>query len=331
MGGLFMPMRYSGRLIVVLNVLAHNPRRRETEGAMSGTSSIVRLALAAALILAAALLAFGGDQMNAPIQRRTCRSADGIEIVYSVVGTGEPALVFIHGGLADRSFWDAELKAFGSRYKTIALDLAGHGESGGDRKVWGMPQFGQDVKAVVDAEKPAKVILFGNSLGGPVAVEAALLLPGRVLGVVGVDTFQAIPDVLPADQMKERADQFDQDFAGSVKMMVGMLFHKDADPAIVADAEKRMARTSPRTAKSMFLGMAGYDEAASVRKLKVPLRAINGDLYPTDIAADRRVYPDFDAVIMTHMGHYPMLERPDEFNKLVAQVVDELTKPVPKR
>jgi pimeloyl-ACP methyl ester carboxylesterase len=71
----------------------------------------------------------------------------------------------------------------------------------------------------------------------------------------------------------------------------------------------------------MFLGMAGYDQAASVRRLQVPLRAINGDLYPTNIAANRKVKPDFDAVIMTHMGHYPMLERPDEFNRLVAQVV----------
>ena len=113
--------------------------------------------------------------------------------------------------------------------------------------------------------------------------------------------------------------------------MVGMLFHKDADPAIVADAEKRMAKNPKETAVAMFLGMEGYDMEASVRKLEVPLRAINGDLYPTDVAANRKIYPDFDAIIMTHMGHYPMLERPDEFNKLVAKVVDELTKPAPKR
>ena len=59
-------------------------------------------------------------------------------------------------------------------------------------------------------------------------------------------------------------------------------------------------------------------QGAAGRRLTVPLRAINGDLYPTDVAANRKIKPDFDAIVMPHMGHYPMLERPDEFNRLVA-------------
>lgn len=280
----------------------------------------------AVLAVVMAVAAYGEDAPGAKILRKTCRSADGVEIVYSVAGTGEPALVFIHGGLANRGFWDGQLKAFGPRYRTIALDLAGHGESGRNRVKWGMPEFGADVKAVVDAEKAKKVIIFGNSLGGPVAVEAALLLPGRVLGVVGVDTFQEFSERIPAEQMRQRADLFEKDYPGVMKAMVSSLFHKDADPAIVADAEKRMLSTPPATAKAMFLGMAGYEEAAAVRRLQAPLRAINGDLYPTDIEGNRKIKPDFDAVIMTHMGHYPMLERPDEFNRLVAETVASLLK-----
>jgi len=110
----------------------------------------------------------------------------------AAAGAGEPALVFIHGGLADRTFFDGQLKAFAGRYRVIALDLAGHGESGANRTKWGIPEFGADVKAVVEAEKLKRVILFGNSLGGPTAIEAALLLPDRVIGVVGIDTFQSL-------------------------------------------------------------------------------------------------------------------------------------------
>jgi pimeloyl-ACP methyl ester carboxylesterase len=277
-----------------------------------------------AMIMAA--WAYGEDATGVKVIRKTCRSADGVEIVYSVAGKGEPALVFVHGGLANRGFWDGQLKAFGPRYRTIALDLAGHGESGRNRTKWGMPEFGADVKAVVDAEKAKRVIIFGNSLGGPVAVEAALLLPGRVLGVVGVDTFQAFSEAIPPADLQERAEFFGKDYPAALKAMVGMLFHKDADPAIVADAEKRMSGTSPEVAKAMFLGMAGYEEAAAVRRLRAPMRAINGDLYATDIAANRKIKPDFDAVVMTHMGHYPMLERPGEFNRLVAETVASLIK-----
>jgi pimeloyl-ACP methyl ester carboxylesterase len=269
--------------------------------------------------------------MRAKIERKTCRAADGVEIVYSAAGAGEPALVFIHGGLANRGFWDGQLKAFAGRHRTIALDLPGHGESGADRKKWGLPEFGADVKAVIEAEKAEEVIIFGNSLGGPVAIEAALLLPGRVLGVIGIDTFQQLDYVITEEEVRERAGFFGSDYAGALKQMVSMLFHKDADPTLVADAEKRMAGASPAAAKAMFLSMAGYDGGAAARRLEAPIRAINGDLYPTDVAANRKLKPDFDAIIMTHMGHYPMLERPGEFNRHVAAMVAGLIKRAPTR
>jgi pimeloyl-ACP methyl ester carboxylesterase len=283
---------------------------------------IVRIIIAAAAsVLASA--AWGGV-MPVTVETKSCLALDGVKIVYSAAGTGEPALVFIHGGLAERSFWAAQLEAFAARHRVVALDLPGHGDSGSNRTKWGLPEFGADVKAVADAEKLGRLIVFGNSLGGPVAVEAALLLPGRAIGVVGVDTFQELGDITPAEA-RERARLFGDYYAESVKSMVKMLFHPDADPALMADAERRMQRTPPEAARAIFLSLAGYSESASARKLTVPLRAINGDLYPTDVAGVRKIVPGFAAVIMKHMGHYPMLERPDEFNRRVAAVVDELT------
>lgn len=258
-------------------------------------------------------------------QRKMCRGADGVAIVYSVCGAGEPALLFIHGGLADRSFWDAQLETFGSRHRTIALDLPGHGESGANREKWGIPEFGEDVKAVADAEELARVILFGNSLGGPVAVEAALLMPERVLGVVGVDTFQRLDYRVSAEEARQRAESFREDFAGSVKRMTEMLFHPDADRTILEDAGRRMGKTQPAAACGMFLGLAGYSTEAAVRRLRAPLRAINGDLFATDVQAVRHIKADFDVIVMNHMGHYPMLERPGEFNRHVATVVAALS------
>lgn len=291
---------------------------------MKFSTGLILVATLAALIFAAA--AQGEEGMTASIERKTCLAPDGVTIVYSAAGAGETALVFIHGGLADRSFFADQLRVFASRYRVIALDLAGHGESGANRTKWGIPEFGADVKAVVDAEKLKRVILFGNSLGGPTAIEAALLLGGRVIVVVGIDTFQSLDYRITAEEARQRAEAFRNDYSGSVKQMVQALFHPDADPALLADAERRMSRTSAESAYSMFVSTAGYDQAEPARRLTVPLRAINGDLYPTDIQAVRKVKADFDAVVMKHMGHYPMLERPGEFNRLVAAVVDELSR-----
>ena len=261
------------------------------------------------------------------IERKTCVADDGVGIVYSAAGSGPIGLVFVHGGLANRTFWEHELRTFAGKYRVVAPDLAGHGESGANRRTWGLPEFGGDVRSVIQAENLQEVTIFGNSLGGPVAIEAALQLHCRVLGVVGVDTFQSLSYSMTAEQAKGRAEQFRADYAGSLRAMVEQLFHSDADLSVVADAEARMGGTSPDVAYQMFLALAGYVPAESARRLQAPLRAINGDLYPTNVADVRRTRPDFDAVIMTHMGHYPMLERPDEFDKKVADVLDDLLKP----
>lgn len=270
------------------------------------------------------------------IERKTAVTPDGVSIVYSAAGTGSTALVFIHGGLADRTFYERQLEALSDRYRVIALDLSGHGESGKNRAALGISQFGTDAASVVQAEKLARVVLLGNSLGGPVAIDAALRLPDRVIGVVGIDTFQDIghPDTAEyagmwKQEFKRRAETFGKDYAGGTRAMVKQLFQADADPAIVAEAERRMLRTSSETAVKMFDGLADYDPNVAARKLTVPLRAINGDLYPTDVEKIRKVKPDFDAVIMKHMGHYPMMERPEEFNALVRKVVEELEKRQP--
>src|SRR5213593_1069869 len=65
---------------------------------------------------------------------RRVPSADGVQIVYETAGSREPALIFIHGGFADRSFWANQMPAFSAAHRVLTLDLAGHGESGDGRQ-----------------------------------------------------------------------------------------------------------------------------------------------------------------------------------------------------
>jgi pimeloyl-ACP methyl ester carboxylesterase len=246
---------------------------------------------------------------------RTTRSIDGVAISYSVSGTADTAIVLIHGGLADRSFWDGQHGPLSDRFKVIALDLAGHGESGRNRQKWGIVEFAHDVLAVVDGEGVRYAILAGNSLGGPVAIETALLAGTRAIGVIGVDTFQDLGRRIDPRQVREQADAWRRDFDGALDRMLGALFHPDAPASLVADVRRRMSRTPVETACAIFFSFAGYDTGAPARQLRVPVRCINGDLYATDVNANREFIADFDAVVLAHTGHFPMLERRDEFNR----------------
>ena len=116
-------------------------------------------------------------------------SPDGIPVTFETHGTGEPALVFVHGWSCDRSYRRGQVGDFARRHRVVTVDLAGHGESGTGRKRWTVPAFGADVAAVIEKLRVEDVILIGHSLGGDVIVETALLLPKQVAGVVWVDVF----------------------------------------------------------------------------------------------------------------------------------------------
>ncbi len=283
----------------------------------------VRIALVAP-VLAALAAGMGGAACGRGSQVRRVRSADGVEIAYTARGAGSPALVFIHGGLADRTFWEPQLEQLSAEFRVVALDLAGHGESGRNRPHWRIAAFAEDVRAVVDAEKLDRMVLVGNSMGGPVALEAAPLLRGRVIGVIGVDTFQNVTIRPDPSFWHARAAAFRKDFAGSCAEMAKALFHPDADATLRASVEKRLCGADPTVAADLLDAFATYDQAQAARAAGVPIRAIVGDLFAVNLAADRSVVPDFDAVVMRDAGHFPMLERPAEFDRILVAMVHEL-------
>ena len=71
---------------------------------------------------------------------------------------------------------------------------------------------------------------------------------------------------------------------------------------------------------------ANGEESMDVQIERKTCLADDGVPIVYSVAGNRKVKADFDAAIMNHMGHYPMLERPKEFNDLVEEVIARLTK-----
>src|SRR6202171_4205323 len=135
--------------------------------------------------------------------RLTFRADDGLEIVGEVRGQGDTALVFLHGWGGDREYWKNQVGVFAADYRVVAIDQAGHSESGKGRKAWTADSLAGDVEAVVKALGLKRVILVGHSMGGLVALVAAKRMPGTVVAVVGVDTLQNAEFKLPEEERKQ--------------------------------------------------------------------------------------------------------------------------------
>ncbi|MHB8077691.1 MAG: alpha/beta fold hydrolase [Candidatus Krumholzibacteriia bacterium] len=279
--------------------------------------------LCRALLLIACV---GASGALAAVTEGTVPSADGVPIHYTVSGEGRPALLFIHGWSCDGTYWDGQVAAFAPKYRVVTVDLAGHGRSGRDRAAWTIEAFGQDVRAVVEQLGLDRVVLIGHSMGGNVALAAAGLLPGRVVAVIGVDTLQDAERVITPEMLAPLVAGMQADFPAVTKQFVAQMFPVGADSALVARVAGRMASAPPAIAIPVFQGIFAYDLKAGFAGVKAPIREINSDRNPTNFAGNRKYAPDFDAVILAGVGHFPQLERPAEFDAALAKVVAEVTK-----
>ena len=69
-----------------------------------------------------------------------------------------------------------------------------------------------------------------------------------------------------------------------------------------------------------------YDPLPALREIKAPIRAINGERFPTNVEGNRRHVPGYQVAIMKGVGHYLMLEQPEAFNALLAEALSELAR-----
>src|SRR5262245_8272256 len=131
-----------------------------------------------ALLLGIACLALlvsgadGGEQDAKPA-KTTIRAKDGLSIVCETRRKGDTTLIFLDGWSGARAYGRKQVEAFAPDYRTVALDQAGHGESGKDRKVWNVSSLAGDVEAVVKELVLKRLVLIGHSMGGSVALLAA--------------------------------------------------------------------------------------------------------------------------------------------------------------
>jgi pimeloyl-ACP methyl ester carboxylesterase len=259
-----------------------------------------------------------------PVQG-TVAASDGVSIAYTIRENESPALVFIHGWMCNQTFWEAQVASQSESYTVVTIDLPGHGLSGMDRADWTLRAFGADVQTVVESLGLEEVILVGHSMGGPVALEAARLMPDRVIGVVAVDALHDADFEYSAEQKTRFLAAWDQDFAGTCTDFVTSMFPDTADPALVERVTTAMCASPSESSIAQFRDFLQYDMKAALAAVQVPVRCINAATWPTNVEGNRAYNEDFEAVIIEGPGHFLMMEEPERFNAHFGLVVAELS------
>ena len=252
-------------------------------------------------------------------------------IHHAVTGEGSPPLVFVHGFGCARADWDAQVRHLSGRYRCVAVDLRGHGDSPGTAAECSLERYGADVAEVMRALALPPAVIVGHSMGCRVVTEAALQAPDHTAGVILVDGSQFGAEV--ATVLKDRlatAEGYSTYTEGLFKDM----FTAKSDAATAASVIVRARRLPREIGQKMLSDMVRYDTTRLERSfggLRVPVMAIQttarnaagmrtslrrGDTSPY-LEMLRANVPGARVEIIEDTGHFPQLDESGQSNALI--------------
>ncbi|MEZ4688404.1 MAG: alpha/beta hydrolase, partial [Bacteroidia bacterium] len=186
------------------------------------------------------------------------QATDGLDIHYVQGGSGDTTLVFVHGWCIDGSYFNEVAEGLKGRFRVVQIDLGGHGLSGTERSDWRPEVLAADVAAVVNGLNLKNVMLVGHSMGDVIVTEAAHLLKGKVIALLGIDTF-----ISPAaDFSEEEAAGFSNALRTAFPMVVdqfiGGFFPEQADSTIKQTILEDMKKGPDSVCAEVLISLGDY-------------------------------------------------------------------------
>jgi sigma-B regulation protein RsbQ len=289
-----------------------------------------RLSYSILITIAAWLLQCCGPGADRPDDfAYDAKQYERVSLNYTVTGQGDTTLFFIHGWNLNLGYWDKMVSRFKSQYRIVALDLAGHGNSGKDRISWTAESFARDIVGIIAKEKLRNVIFVGHSLGGELALEAYRLDPEAVIAIIGVDNFKDISFTITPEfraefkayiakfkrNYPEMADAFARENIRST--------NREQINRIVQDYRN----ADPKIALAVFKNMVPMYESDKVMLQKLPfkLRIIASDYQPYNEKALKQYCQFGYSIEWVHeAGHFPMVEQPEQFATAMEKVLEDI-------
>jgi pimeloyl-ACP methyl ester carboxylesterase len=252
---------------------------------------------------------------------------DGVKISYTDSEAGNTTLLFVHGWCIDKSYWTNQISFFSPKYRVVTVDLPGFGSSGKNRNVWTVEDYGEDIAKVIKELKLKNVILIGHSFAGEIIVETANNSKDSVVGLICIDGLTTIGrDLTKQDGLEEYFVALRSGFKEVGKDYMKSLFYGVSDSITINRVLSDFDKTDSSVAISSLEQNVNYS-AKVLDKLKetnLKLYLINSDKNTFDSSSLKAENLAFKLTTINSTGHFPMIEKPNEFNKQLKITVENI-------
>ena len=251
-----------------------------------------------------------------------------VEINYFQQGHGDLTLLFLHGWCINGMYWKNQFDYFSKDYNVSAIDLPGFGKSKAERTSWTIEEYAKGVEAFIDALNLKDIVIIGHSMAGEIMLQTSLTNNPKIVGIIGVDNFKLIDVEFTPEQMKQMADFFPmlkKDFINSAPAYADMmLFHPSTSQEVRDRVKTDFANNDPFIGYETCMKQMeySYNDGQRLEQLNYKLYLINSDSFPTNEAGlKKHCKNSFQVETISETGHYPMVEKPTEFNLMLEKVL----------
>ncbi len=260
---------------------------------------------------------------------------NGVELFYKETGRGPDTLVFSHGLMMDHSMFDAQSAAFSGRYRVIAYDHRGQGQSEDTGTGWDMETLTTDAANLILALDAAPCHFAGLSMGGFIGLRLAARRPALVRTLTLMNT-GAEAEPWP-NRVRYRVLAQLVRLVGpgpftsvAVKALFGETTRRSPERRALLKEWTDKLRKRPRSVAEALLGVMQRGEVAAdeLRAIRCPTLIIAGEddtaRPPSDSERLATLIPGARLVRITGSGHSSALEAPDAVIAAMRGLLGEL-------
>jgi pimeloyl-ACP methyl ester carboxylesterase len=241
-------------------------------------------------------------------------------------GTADPRgqrVLYVHGTGCNGRVWTDHMAAVADVHTPVAIDLPGHGRSQG-RGFRGVADHAEFVIGLADALGWRRFVLAGHSMGGGIAITAALYHPERIAGLVLVDTgarLRVAPELIRGARAAAAAGQ-------AVATDRSWAFAAGTPQAVVDRVQALTAGIDPRVTYADWIADDTFDAMTRIGEITAPTLALCGaEDRLTPVKYHRYLQermPDCRLTVIEGAGHWSFHEQPEPFNRAVGAFLASL-------
>ena len=253
--------------------------------------------------------------------------ANGIDVYYEIHGKeGAPWLTLSHSLACSVRMWDEQIASFKDRYRILAYDTRGHGQTSAPTGDYTLEQLADDLKGLLDHLKISKTHYCGLSMGGMIGQTFALKYPGILQTLVLADTSSRIPpEVGPVWEERIKVAQT-QGMQALVPPTLERWFtapYRSAHPETMQRIGKLIADTPVPGYVGCCRAIPKLNLTDRLKEIKVPIQIIVGaDDQGTPVAMSQAIHdnaPGSRLDILPSAAHLSNIEQPQAFDRAMGE------------